>query len=433
MNKARLNIATSKLVGNTGQLPWLPKNPRQWTLGDVNRTVKSITEDADFLEDRPLLAVPAESGKGERYIVFAGNLRLKACKEALVKTVPVVVYFPQDEDDQLTIKRRAMKDNGSFGSWDFDALANEWDDLPLADFGIPAWEAEEGAGGAAPAETTTAEEDDFDETQDVVETRCKLGDIWQLGNHRLMCGDSTNPDDFALLMDGNVADIAVTSPPYNVHHLGVAASKERGGGTQKCTQKKYLADDDKRTDEEFQTFLESNVSLLLKHSNEIFYNIGVGAGSKRTIVRLLNTFINEFKDLLYWEKSNPQPLIAKGVISSSVELVIAFGKNNSRSFANFDNVLFHGVINGPSAAATNKYADIHKATFPVYFPAELIKNFTKENASVLDCFGGTGTTMIAAEQLNRRCYMMELDAQYCDVILARWEKLTGKTAIKIAG
>ena len=144
MNKARLNIATSKLVGNSGQLPWLPKNPRQWTLGDVNRTVKSITEDADFLEDRPLLAVPAESGKGERYIVFAGNLRLKACKEALVKTVPVVVYFPETEDDQLTIKRRAMKDNGSFGSWDFDALANEWDDLPLADFGIPAWSSDGG-------------------------------------------------------------------------------------------------------------------------------------------------------------------------------------------------------------------------------------------------------------------------------------------------
>ena len=143
MNKARLNIVTSKLSGNTGQLPWLPKNPRQWTLGDVNRTVKSITEDPDFLEDRPLLAVPAEHGKGERYIVFAGNLRLKACKEACVKTAPVIVYFPETEDDQMTVKRRAMKDNGSFGSWDFDALANEWDDLPLPDYGVPAWEPEQ--------------------------------------------------------------------------------------------------------------------------------------------------------------------------------------------------------------------------------------------------------------------------------------------------
>jgi len=143
MNKARLNIVTSKLVGNDGRLPWLPKNPRQWTLGDVNRTVKSITEDPDFLEDRPLLAVPAESGKGEKYVVFGGNLRLKACRESGVKTVPVVVYFPQDDDDYATIKRRAMKDNGSLGSWDFDSLANEWDDLPLADYGVPAWDTEQ--------------------------------------------------------------------------------------------------------------------------------------------------------------------------------------------------------------------------------------------------------------------------------------------------
>ena len=143
MNKARLNIATSKLVGNTGQLDWLPRNPRTWTAGDLERTKRSIERDGDFLEDRPLLAVPAESGKGERYIVFAGNLRLKACKESGVKSAPVVVYFPETDEDRETVKRRAMLDNGSFGSWDYDALANEWDDLPLVDLGIPAWEPEQ--------------------------------------------------------------------------------------------------------------------------------------------------------------------------------------------------------------------------------------------------------------------------------------------------
>lgn len=137
MNKARLDIAVGKLIGNDGRLEWLPKNPRQWTLGDVNRTVKSITTDPDFLEDRPLLAVPAESGKG--YIVFAGNLRLKACKESCVKTAPVVVYFPETDEDRDTVKRRAMLDNGSFGAWDWDELANNWDDMPLVDFGIPAF------------------------------------------------------------------------------------------------------------------------------------------------------------------------------------------------------------------------------------------------------------------------------------------------------
>ena len=140
MNKARLNITVAKLVGNSGQLDWLPRNPRQWTQGDIDKTVRSIQRDPDFLEDRPLLAVPAESGKGERYIVFAGNLRLKACKETQTKTAPVVVYFPEGDEDRETVKRRAMLDNGSFGSWDFDELANKWDDLPLVDLGIPAWD-----------------------------------------------------------------------------------------------------------------------------------------------------------------------------------------------------------------------------------------------------------------------------------------------------
>jgi hypothetical protein len=145
MNKARLNIAVSKLVGNNGQLDWLPKNPRQWTAVDVERTKRSIDRDPDFLEDRPLLVVPAESGKGERYIVFAGNLRLKACKDNGVKTAPAVIYFPESDEDRETVKRRAMLDNGSFGSWDYDELANNWDDLPLVDLGIPAWEPGDGS------------------------------------------------------------------------------------------------------------------------------------------------------------------------------------------------------------------------------------------------------------------------------------------------
>ena len=145
MNKARLTIATSKLVGNSGQLDWLPRNPRQWTAADLERTKRSIERDTDFLEDRPLLVVPAESGKGERYIVFGGNLRLKACRENGVKTAPAVIYFPETDEDRETVKRRAMLDNGSFGSWDYDELANNWDDLPLVDLGIPAWEPEQDA------------------------------------------------------------------------------------------------------------------------------------------------------------------------------------------------------------------------------------------------------------------------------------------------
>lgn len=133
MLKERNDIPVRSIRQNNGQLSWLPKNPRQWTQTDIDRTVASIQEDTDFLEDRPLLLVPYEK---DLYIVFAGNLRYTAAKKLDLKTVPAVVYYPHDEEEQLTVKRRAMKDNGTFGAWDMDALANEWDDLPLADFGI---------------------------------------------------------------------------------------------------------------------------------------------------------------------------------------------------------------------------------------------------------------------------------------------------------
>lgn len=127
------------------------------------------------------------------------------------------------------------------------------------------------------------------------------------------------------------------------------------------------------------------------------------------------------------------PVIREDVISSSIELIIAFGKNNTRSFKHFNDRYFHGVVAGISASSTNEYADIHKATFPVYFPAEIIKRFTPESGIVIDCFGGTGTTMIACDQLGRKCYMMELEPTYCDVIIDRWEQYTGQKAVLING
>ena len=140
MRKERTTIPVRVLEQNNGQIPWLPKNPRQWTQSDIDKTVASIEEDPDFLEDRPLLAVP----KGHKFVVFAGNLRLTASQALGLESVPAIVYHAEDDDDKATVKRRAMKDNGSFGSWDYDQLANEWGDLPLTDWGVPVWETEKG-------------------------------------------------------------------------------------------------------------------------------------------------------------------------------------------------------------------------------------------------------------------------------------------------
>lgn len=140
MRKERATLKVSSIVANEGQLAWLPANPRQWTKTDIDRTRNSIQEDPDFLEDRPLLVVPLDE---KTWLVFAGNLRREGAKSGKVKEVPAVIYYPETEEDHLTIKRRALKDNGSFGAWDYDTLANEWGDLPLTDWGVPAWNEED--------------------------------------------------------------------------------------------------------------------------------------------------------------------------------------------------------------------------------------------------------------------------------------------------
>ena len=150
LKKERTTMKVANIDLNEGQWPWLPKNPRQWTQSDIDKTAASIEEDPDFLEDRPLLVIVSPE-KG-RYLAFGGNLRLTACRQLKKADVPVVVYQLEELGDPAvrdvireTIKRRAMKDNGSFGSWDFDELANNWDDLPLDSWGVPSWPAPENA------------------------------------------------------------------------------------------------------------------------------------------------------------------------------------------------------------------------------------------------------------------------------------------------
>lgn len=139
MKKQRIRANVADLILNEGQLDWLPENPRSWTRTDIDRTIESLKRDPDFQEDNPLKVVPF----GDKLLVFAGNLRTTASKELGWDTFEAMLYEPETEEDRATVKRRAILDNGSFGAWDYDRLANEWDDLPLCDFGVPAWDTKE--------------------------------------------------------------------------------------------------------------------------------------------------------------------------------------------------------------------------------------------------------------------------------------------------
>ena len=425
MKKERIQAPVNSIVLNEGQLPWLPENPRQWTREDVELTKASLKRDPDFQEDNPLKLVATPDGK---YLAFAGNLRTTAAKELRWKTFEAILYTPENADDEETIRRRALLDNGSFGSWDYDRLADKWNEMPFKELGIKVWDDALGADAKQPA--AQAQEDDFDETADAVETRCKTGDIWKLGDHRLMCGDSTDAAQVALLMNGERADIAFTSPPYN---LGASKMSDKCPNRAMNNGTAYKGYDDNVSDDEYTELIEKSLGNALDFTDDAMFNIGILKSSKDGIIRMMYDFKDRFCDIIVWNKSQSMPLglpSHAGCVGHRCELIFCFNKNGNRAFSHPQ--WKHGAqINriDTENASGNEYAKQHAATFPVALPFEVIKAFT--DSSVLDLFGGTGTTMIAAEQLKRRCFMMELDPHYCDIILARWEKLTGQTARKL--
>lgn len=188
-----VKIKVSQLSANTGQLESLPANPRQWTRDELRKLAASLRETPELFEARPCLVYPHEG----KYIVLGGNFRLAASRENKAKEVPCIV-FPA-ETPVAKLKEIVIKDNGAFGSWDFDALANEWDDLPLTEWGVPVWNGDEGQKGSSAG--AAAKEDDFDESGEI-KVICARGDVWQLGEHRLMCGDSVQLADVQRLMGG---------------------------------------------------------------------------------------------------------------------------------------------------------------------------------------------------------------------------------------
>lgn len=183
-----VKLKVSVLEPNTGQIEGLPKNPRQWRKEDIDSLARSLKETPELFEARPLLVYPL----GGKYVILGGNMRFVAARANKAKEVPVVV-FPADTPIGK-LKELVLKDNGSFGTWDYDELANSWDDLPLIDWGVPSWEghADIAQGAEAAGEGKKGEEDDFDEDEDAIQVRCKPGDVWILGDHRLVCGDSVD-------------------------------------------------------------------------------------------------------------------------------------------------------------------------------------------------------------------------------------------------
>lgn len=340
-------------------------------------------------------------------VIVIGHCRALAAKKLGMEEVPCVCVDDLTPEQVNALRLVDNKSNES--DWDFDLLKVELPELDLSAFDFD-W--------GLPEITEEVIEDEAPEVDEDAEPIAKLGDIWQLGRHRLMCGDSTDKETVELLMNGNKADIAFTSPPYNAGSLNIVGNE--------TTKAKYNSYDDNKTELDYFDFIKTNLSLLLDNANEVFYNIGLVENNKRPIIMLQNEFIDKFKDIIYWEKSTVAPHIQNGVINNLVEFILCFG-NGKRKFENaqFSQGTYWNVIKGANASG-NEYSKIHKATFPVYLPSNIIENFSPKTGTVVDCFGGTGTTLIACEQLDRTCYMMELDERYVSVIINRYLNFTGR-------
>lgn len=415
---------------NEGQLPWLPKNPRQWTQTDIDRTVESLRQDPDFLEDRPLDIVPAPQ-KGE-FVVFCGNLRTTALGIIGSAETDAYLYEPERatlEEDRETIRRRAILDNGQFGSWDSDELANwGYEAAELAGFGVPGFvygEAPGEVGAGDGGDNLQAQEDDFDENSDEIHVRCKPGDIWELGEHRLMCGDSVDLQQVKALMGGSRADMVFTDPPYGVA-IGdknkVLQSVQKAGRIEE-----NIANDTLSVDELYKVLQAAMENCRESCKDDASYYVCAPPGGDFGLMMMMmmrDAGLN-VRHQIVWNKNCATFSLGRLDYDYKHEAIMYTW---TKSHHNYRNGQFRTSVWDVNKPLHN---DLHPTMKPIELVEAAMKDATLEGDLVLDMFGGSGTTLVTAEQLGRKCYTMEIDPHYCDVIIARWEKLTGKTAVKV--
>ncbi len=357
--------------------------------------------------------------------IVQGHGRLLAAKELGLKAVPVDFqdFKNEAEETAVLISDNVIAELSQFDGLRMAELINELDvfNVDLEAFtGLDEQEILDFIHG--PTDMPDGLTDD-DAVPDDVETICQPGDLWQLGDHRLLCGDSTRAEDVERLMDGEKAEICFASPPYNAGNLNIKGQEE--------TQEKYKTFDDNQTEDEWLSFISASYEAVRVYASDVFYNIGLVEDNKRAIIRFLAAYAYNFKDIIYWNKDTAAPHIQPGVINNKVEFILCFG-DGRRKFDNaqFSQGTYWNVIEGPNASG-NEFSKIHKATFPVYLPENIVSNFTVPLAIVVDNFLGTGSTLIACEKTNRKCYGIEIDPHYCDVIIKRWEDYTGKQAVQL--
>lgn len=373
----------SVLKNNTGQIPGVPKNPRFIKDDNFVKLKQSITDDPHFMELREIIAYKQEINDKTELIVIAGNMRLRACKDLGWQEVPAKIVSDLTPEQ---IRAIVIKDNVGYGDNDYDALANEWDMVELEEWGL---ELPPGVGIDQEIEEDEVPELDGEAVSSV------LGTVYQLGRHRVMCGDSTDKASVELLMDGAKADMVFTDPPYNTQMQQGRTSKEWG-----------IIENDNMTNVDFGEFCKKFVDILYSYSKvntDKYVCMGWSA------YNLLYEAMPNVKNCIVWVKNNFG--LGHGYRPQHEFIVYDGGTLEANNESN--------VWNESKDAST---AYKHPTQKPTAIPARAIGNSSSKGGVVLDIFLGSGSTLIACEQTDRTCYGMELDPKYVDVIRKRYAK-----------
>ena len=389
---------------NINEIKPNPSNPRIIKDDKFKKLVKSIQDFPQMLELRPIVI-------DENNIVLGGNMRLKACIEAGLKDVPVKQAKELTEEQK---KEFIVKDNVGYGEWDWDDLANNWDDQLLTEWGldIPNFD----------ATVLEAEEDDFAVSDGGTETDIVLGDLFEIGEHRLLCGDSTDSDQVAKLMNGQKADMVFTDPPYGMKldadYSGMKSEIFKGG----IGGKKY--DNVKGDHEDFTEELINTIFACFNDCKEIFI-----WGADYFAELLPNKYDGSW---VVWDKrANGNDDISEDKSSDKMygsTFELCWSKNKHKR--DIARVKWAGIFGMPSQDTKGR---VHPTQKPIELANWFFNKWGKDNDLIADLYLGGGTTMVASHQLKRKCYGMELDPKYCQVIVDRMKKLDPSLVIKKNG